>query len=311
MSSTLRYTLIALTGTLLAAAGTQVAAQQATGTFRRTLDVSVPLQLDVATGAGSVTIRGGASGRADVVGDIRVGRGFPGGTAAAEELVRRLEAEPPIELAGGSLRIGHLDREEYRRHVSISYTIEVPADTTVRSRTGSGSQELVGIAGPSKVDTGSGAIALTDIRGPVEASTGSGSIRADGIAGAFNGHTGSGSVRLVQTAGSEAVVSTGSGSAELRGVNGVVRVRTGSGSVTVDGAQGGAWDLQTGSGSIRVYLPQDAAFELDARTGSGAVYAGHPVTVQGAVEKGNLRGVVRGGGPVLRARTGSGGIRIE
>jgi DUF4097 and DUF4098 domain-containing protein YvlB len=225
--------------------------------------------------------------------------------------VRRIEAEPPIELAGGSLRVGYLDTDEYRRYVSISYEIVVPADTTVRSRTGSGSQDLARVAGPVTVNTGSGAITLDDIRGGVEARTGSGSIRADGIAGSFNGSTGSGSVRVVQTANADTTVSTGSGSAELRGVNGALRVRTGSGSVTVDGTQTGEWDLETGSGSIRIRLPDDAAFELDAHTGSGEVYAGHPITVQGRIAKGNLRGAVRGGGPLLRARTGSGGIRIE
>jgi hypothetical protein len=290
---------------------TEAAAQQATGTFQRTLDVSEPLQLDVSTGSGAITIRGGAAGRVEVVGNIRVGRGFRGGADEAEEVVRRLEAEPPIELTGGSLRVGYLDTDEYRRYVSISYEIVVPADTSVRSRTGSGSQDLARVAGPVTVNTGSGAITLDDIRGGVEARTGSGSIRADGIAGAFNGSTGSGSVRVVQTASADTTVSTGSGSAELRGVNGALRVRTGSGSVTVDGTQNGAWDLETGSGSIRIRLPDDAAFELDAHTGSGEVYAGHPITVQGRIAKGNLRGAVRGGGPLLRARTGSGGIRIE
>jgi DUF4097 and DUF4098 domain-containing protein YvlB len=161
------------------------------------------------------------------------------------------------------------------------------------------------------VSTGSGGITLDEVGGAVAARTGSGSINAAGIGGAFEAHTGSGSVSLVQSAAGDVVISTGSGSADVSGVEGALRMRTGSGGLRVQGTQRGTWELQTGSGSIAVRLPQDAAFDLDAHAGSGGVYSDHPIAVQGRIAPDRLNGTVRGGGPLLQARTGSGGIRIE
>ena len=42
----------------------------------------------------------------------------------AEEKVRYIAANPPIEQTGSIISIGRIDKEEYRRNVSISYEIE-------------------------------------------------------------------------------------------------------------------------------------------------------------------------------------------
>lgn len=305
------YRTLWIAAVALALDGSYAAAQQADGSFTRQLDVSTPLELEVATGSGSITVREGAGGRAEIQGRITIHRNFARSAADADELVRRFEAEPPVELEGNRLRVGYVEDDEYRRNVSMSYEITVPADTRVNARSGSGALNVSGVGGPINVSTGSGGITLGAIGGTVAARTGSGSIEATGIAGSFEAHTGSGSVSVVQSAAGDVVVSTGSGSAEVSGVEGALRVRTGSGSVRVDGTQRGAWELQTGSGGIVVRLPDDAAFDLDAHAGSGQVHTDHPVAVVGRVTRGRLAGEVRGGGPLLQARTGSGGIRIE
>jgi hypothetical protein len=304
MARRLRYPAVPLV--LLLAA--PVAAQVATGSFDRTLQVPDSLELDVRTGAGAISIRSGAPGRVEVHGEIRVGRAD---RAAAEALVAKITASPPIELTGSELTIGRLDDALARQSVAISYSITVPAATSIRSRTGSGTQTVVGVAGPVNATTGSGGITLTDIRGAVEAATGSGAIDARGIGGAFKGTAGSGSVTLAQTAPGDVSVSTGSGRVELTGVDGSVRVRTGSGGITVAGKPSNDWNIEAGSGTVRLSLPADAGFTLDAHAGSGSVTTTHPVTVVGSTERGRLRGQVRGGGPTVRIRTGSGGIGIE
>jgi hypothetical protein len=283
-------------------------AQMATGTFDRTLSVGSPLELDVQTGSGAITIRAGAEGTVVVHGEIHVG-GWR--ASEADEIVENIKASPPIELDGNTLRIGRLDESYWRKSVSISYEIVVPAATRVRSRTGSGSQTVTGLAGPVRVESGSGSAALTDIGGATEASTGSGSIRATGIAGAFTGRAGSGRIEVAQTARGDVAVSTGSGSIELKGVDGALRARAGSGSITIDGTPAGEWDIETGSGSVRAHVPNDAAFTLDVQAGSGGVSTSHPVTIEGAVGHGQLRGQVRGGGPTVRIRTGSGGVSLD
>ena len=285
--------------------------QDVTGSFERTLAIDGPVELDVATGSGSIVVRAGDAGRAQIVGRIVVRRVLRRGDEDAEELVRRFENAPPVELAGGRLRVGQIDDHEYYRNVSISYEIQVPVETRVSSRSGSGSQTVSGVRGPVEVSTGSGALTLTDLGGDVDARTGSGSIRADGIAGGFQAQTGSGSVSLVQTAPGDVVISTGSGGSDVKGIEGALRIRSGSGSITAEGTQQGPWDLEAGSGSVNIRLPPDAAFDLDAEGHSGEVYTDHPVAVQRRIARGRLSGQVRGGGPLLRVRTGSGGIRIQ
>ena len=288
--------------------------QGATGSFDRTLNVAEPLELDVQTGSGAIEVRAGAAGKVEVHGEIRVGgwRGlFGGGGAGASDIVQNIKASPPIEQNGNRLVIGRLDESFWRQNVSISYTIVVPAATQLRARSGSGSQSVRGIAGPVVVETGSGSTELTDIGGAAEARTGSGSIHARGIGGAFTGSTGSGQIDVEQTARGDVAASTGSGSVEIKGVDGAARVRTGSGSVTIDGKPTGPWDLDTGSGSVHARMPPDAAFTVDARAGSGGVKTSQPITVSGNLERGTLYGQVRGGGPTVRIRTGSGGISLD
>ena len=298
---------LALLGVLVAALWASEA-RAATGSFEKTLSVDEAIVLDVSTGSGSISISNGASGSVEIIGKIKV-RKRSG--KEAEELVQRFQASPPVELEDGRLLVGHIKDKDYRKNVSISYEILVPAGTAVISQTGSGSQKVSGISAPVEVKTGSGSITLTDIGGAVKARSGSGSIKADGVAGAFEAHTGSGGVRMTQTAPGDVVVTTGSGGSELHNVEGALRVKAGSGRIVVDGRQDGEWKINTGSGSVRIDLPDDAAFTLDVETGSGGIDVNHPVTVQGKISKRHLRGEVRGGGDSLKVDTGSGGVTIN
>ena len=303
-----------LSVSLLLVAAVCARAQGTTGSFDRTLTVAEPVELDVRTGSGSIEVRAGAAGKVEVHGEIRVGswRGFfGGGSAGADDIVEKIKASPPIEQQGNRLTIGRLDESFWQKNVSISYMIVAPANTQVRTRSGSGGQKVSGLAGPVFTETGSGSVEFADIGGAAEARTGSGSIRGRGIAGAFTGSTGSGGIEVEQTAHGDVSASTGSGGVELKGVDGAARVRTGSGSVTIAGKPTGAWEVDTGSGSVSVRMPADAAYTIDAKAGSGGVRTSQPITVSGNIDRGSLYGQVRGGGPTVRIRTGSGGITLD
>ena len=273
---------------------TTIASQPIEGAFERTLAVgSDTLHLDVSTGSGRIEVSAGEPGTARVVGRIR-GRagGWSGGNPAeVEARVRAIEADPPVSLDGDDLRVGHLDRS-LRRRISISYEVVVPPNSTVHARTGSGALRVEGVAGVVEARSGSGRTRVADVGGDVTARTGSGGIEIDAVGGDVNARTGSGSIRI-------------------DGIDAALRARTGSGGIRVAGSPGSGWDLDTGSGSIGVDLPDDAAFEVDARTGSGSVRSDHPVTMDGEARRGRLRGTVRGGGPRVTLRTGSGGITID
>ncbi len=311
MSSTLSSRSI-LWGTALLLTLWSADVQAAKGSFQETYPVTGPFLLDVTTGSGKIEVRAGTAGEISVRGKISVGSGwFSRSKGNAREIVEELEASPPIEIEDGLVRVGHIKEKRLRRNVSISYEIVVPANTRVKSHTGSGSQSITGVEGPVEAGTGSGRLTLSDIGGSVDASAGSGSITAEGIAGAFEAHTGSGGIRLTQVAPGDVEATAGSGSIELRGVVGALRARAGSGRITVDGQMAGPWDLDTGSGSVYVTLPADAAFTLDAESNSSSVVIEHPVTIQGKMSTKRVKGDVRGGGEMLRIETGSGRIRVE
>ncbi len=299
------------------------------GHFERKLTVSGPVDLEVETGSGSITIRPGSADRVEIRGSIRASSNWYLSDGDAESKVRYLESHPPIEQDSNRIRVGHIEDKDLSRNISISYELVVPAATHLRAQSGSGSQSIQGVEGPVDSNTGSGSLRISEIGkevhartgsgsieldsvyGSVRASTGSGSIRAISIAGGLNASMGSGSVKLEQTAPGDVEVSTGSGGVELTGVRGSVRVSTGSGSIHAAGEPAGEWRLRTASGSVTVRLPEQAAFDVEARTSSGHIESSHPITVQGTISPRQFRGKARGGGPLLELSTSSGNIHIE
>jgi len=278
------------------------------GTFDRTLSVSGPVDLEVLTRSGDVTVRAGSSGSVQIHGKIYVGDHWLMGGREAD--VHQIEQNPPIRQEGNSVHIEYVDM----RNISVDYEITVPEETTVRTRSGSGDQLIEGTRGNVEVQTGSGDVKLTKLTGEIHVQTGSGNVRAREIAGTVKGGTGSGDVEIEETGPGDVDMHTGSGNIVARGVQGGFHGEAGSGDITAEGTQSGSWEIHTGSGNVHVQLPANAAFDADISTSSGTVDVGAPVemTVQGRVGDMHkqIRGKVRGGGPLLRVRTGSGDINI-
>ena len=297
------------------------------GEFERTLQVNGHVDLQVETGSGSIEVHRGGSNQIHVVGRISANEWFGGGNA--EERVKKIESNPPIQQSGNDIRIGHIDDPELKHNISISYEITVPENTQLRSSSGSGNQDIAGIAGALEVNTGSGSLKLSNIGAGVRAHTGSGSIDADGVhgslyartgsgsihatnvAGGFDGQTGSGHLTLDQSAPGSVHAETGSGGLELDNVKGSLQASAGSGDIRVQGEATGGWTVRTGSGSVQLRLPSNASFDLDAHTGSGSINLAHPVTVQGSVGRKEVKGKVGGGGVPVEVQTGSGSIQID
>ncbi|HXE74313.1 MAG TPA: DUF4097 family beta strand repeat-containing protein [Candidatus Xenobia bacterium] len=324
-----RWVLVGL-GVALAVAAAVAQAATAKGTFERTLTVTGPVDLAVLTGSGHINVRAVEGNQVRIRGLVEARSGWWGNNSLdPEEKVRRIVSSPPITQTGNSIHIGRIEEKELQENVSVSYEIEVPANTRFKGETGSGHQTIEGLKGPVQTSTGSGHlkifridsgveaktgsghIELADIRGDVRAETGSGHITATGVAGNFRGDTGSGSVELQLAVPAEADIETGSGSVEVTGARGGLRISTGSGSIEIEGQPTEDWKLETGSGGISIRLPAEAAFELDAHSDSGRVHTSHPVTVVGTQKPNALRGTVRGGGPRLSLETGSGTITIH
>jgi DUF4097 and DUF4098 domain-containing protein YvlB len=296
------------------------------GSFQRTLQVTGPVNLDLNTGSGSVNVRTGSSSEVQVTGHIKTTNWLGGN---ADERVKRIEANPPIQQSGNDIRIDHIDDSELQHNISISYDLVVPPETQLHSHTGSGSQSVEGLQKQIEIESGSGGLKISDIgdtvraetgsgeieidrvKGNVRTKAGSGSIRATDIAGGFEGRTGSGHITLEQTASGSVLANTGSGGMELRGVHGSLDARAGSGTITAEGNPTGSWTVDSGSGNIHLKLASDAGFDLDAHTSSGSITVSQPVTVQGTMGHKELRGKVHGGGVPVQVETGSGNIEIQ
>jgi len=276
------------------------------GSFQRDLKVSGPVDLEVLTRSGDISIRSGPAGTVAIHGRIHVNERWMDG--GKESDVRELEQNPPIRQSGNSIRIDYPSARE----ISIDYEITLPADASVRTHSGSGDQTVQGLRNNLNLESGSGDMRLSDIKGEVRLHTGSGDVEARDVTGSFNAEAGSGNIRLESSDAGDVRARTGSGGIELRGVKGSLHVDAGSGDITVDGSPTQAWEVRTGSGDVRLRVPGEAAFNLEASTGSGELRVNHPVTIEGNLRsRHTVTGQVHGGGPVLAVHTGSGDVEID
>lgn len=300
------------------------------GTFDRSLTVSGPLELEVSSGSGNIYVRTGPAGTVQVHGRVRASGG-PWATlngSSAEDRIREIERNPPIVQDGNRIEIGPKRWNDGWNGISISYEITVPANARVQARSGSGDLEVADVAGPVEVSTGSGDITLGRITDDVTARTGSGDIELEGAASArtstgsgnviaqavrgdIDARSGSGDIILSQAGKGSVEVSTGSGNIELTGATGPLHVRASSGDIRLEGGPTSDWDVSASSGSVRLRLPDKAGVDLDLRSSSGRIESSVPITIRGSQSRRELRGQVRGGGPLVHVNTSSGGIIVE
>ena len=199
------------------------------------------------------------------------------------------------------------------RHVSIDYEITTPANTMLVAESGSGDLQLSNINGTVKAHTGSGSIRADKLGSGSRLETGSGTIEANNLMGSTTLQTGSGEIHAQLASAGDVVAGTGSG-----------RYQTGQCTRSGEGGDrvGHTRDqrathctLEAGDGLGRYFAAagQHAHFTLDAETGSGSVKSDPPLTMttHGSTDKHHVSGTVNGGGPTIKAETGSGDIHIQ
>ena len=313
---------------LVALAVVQLQAAE-TGSFDKTLQVSGAVDLNVMSGSGNITVRTGASSVVHVSAKIRARDQWFGGGMSAHEKIQKIQANPPIEQTGNTIRIGRIEDRELQQNVSIDYDLTVPAQTKFTSNTGSGDQTINGLQLPLNAKSGSanltvenigadvrlgggsGDLKITSVKGALNAGAGSGNIRATGVSGEITANTGSGEVEVEQVGSGNVRIGTGSGNVKVRGVRGGLKVETGSGDIHVEGEPTNDWRASAGSGNIELKVPASTSFNIDAKTSSGDLKVNRPVTMQGNLGKHHIQGKVGNGGVLLDLHTGSGDIEIN
>lgn len=295
--------------------------------FERTFDAAQVSKLDVVTHRGRIEVIAGEAGRIVVTGaaTIRVGWNVP---ADAVEIARRVAAAPPIQRDGDTVRLSPPADAASERAVTVSYRVQVPPNTEVRTSSDSGATSVRGVAGPVAVRTQSAAIDVGGLAGGATLATGSGAVSAEGLKGAlsvatrsgsFTGadlgaslhaRTQSGDINATLAGTGDVDVESGSSAIRLRGVRAKLTAKTQSGQIVAQGAPRADWIATTGSSTVILHIDAASAFVVDAASRSASVVVeGAPV--QGTVGKRAVLGTVNGGGSQVRIRTGSGAIRVH
>ena len=294
--------------------------------FDRTLKVDGPVRLEILAGSGRIVVRGGTPGVVHIHGEVRGGGlSMQGGLRWIEEVA----ANPPVEQAGNSIRIGRRLPDPLFTWASISYTVETPADTELKAKNGSGGIEVSGVKEPLTLAAGSGGVTVENAGDNIDLKVGSGGARATHVGGKvtfecgsgrvaledvreeIRGSSGSGEIRIDRAQG-RVNVHTGSGGIYVSGAAQDVRAGTGSGNLEVNGnpAPDAFWDLGTRSGRIELTVPAGASFSLSAQTRSGNVQAGLPIMIEEQTRR-TLRARVGDGRAHVQLQTSSGNIRIQ
>jgi DUF4097 and DUF4098 domain-containing protein YvlB len=126
------------------------------------------------------------------------------------------------------------------------------------------------------LETQNGSIAIADVRGNLSFRAQNGAINLDSVAGNVRGRTTNGGV-----------------DAELTG----------------DTWEGTGLDLETTNGGVRLRIPENYSARLETGTVHGGIDIDFPVTLQGRIGR-ELSTTLGDGGPLVRAETTNGGVRI-
>ncbi len=163
--------------------------------------------------------------------------------------------------------------------------VDAPVTSTIRVR---GRDVSTFVDSVKKVDisTIGGDISLRRIASGVVASSGRGDVTVEASEGPMRLNTTTGNILVFEASPSEVgevfKANTHSGSISLQSVNyRQLNVDSISGSLMYGGKimPGGTYDMRTSKGSIRLFVPQDAAFQIQSTYGYGSFITDIPVDV--------------------------------
>lgn len=241
--------------------------------MRKDFAIDRPVEADVKLGLGRVDTQ----------------RAEPGTAWAQVEAVDpsheasvRLAAQATITLDGHRLRVHLPESGRLFRRAEIAVALGLPAASSLAVKGGAVDVTVLGGVDAAAVKLGAGDITIDEATTALDVKAGQTDVRV-GTVGDVNVTTGQGSVRLGSTDGAVAVKggSVDLDIAEARA--GTVVFTTGSGSASVAVAAGTTveMDLVSASGDVRCELPMEssappagAGLRLRARTGSGDLRVG-------------------------------------
>ncbi len=170
-----------------------------------------------------------------------------------ESRIRELEAHPPIEQNGNSIRVAVRGRSMLRG-ISMRLEVEAPRESRLRARADSGGIDVRGIKGPVDCRTGSGGIHASEIDGEVRAAADPGGIRVRSVNGPVYARADSGGIEALEIAGSvDAEVDSG-GVRVSQTTPGLIKTRADSGGAVITLAKASGYDIRAHDGKMSADL---------------------------------------------------------
>jgi putative adhesin len=326
--------LLSLSAGLLASAcvnGNSVTAEaQGQGDIQRTFSVQPGGRLVMDVEPGSIEVK--TTGDSRIVVDVfrKVERGSEG---RAEDILRQHEVN--FEQQGNDLtiraRFPHENFRFWRRSgLQVRYVVSIPTEFNVDLKTSGGGIRVDDLKGEVRVKTSGGGLQFGKIEGPIIGNTSGGGISLAGCNGKVDVKTSGGGITIGPGSG-ELLAETSGGGIEIGNYAGDAVVRTSGGGIKINRIEGsidastsggpifaalGAQPkkdcrLHTSGGGITVELDEALSFNIDAEASGGNVSTDLPVTVQGELRKGSLRGTLNGGGQALILRTSGGSVHLR
>ena len=286
----------------------EVVADNVEGVFDKSLTVTGPVALELESRSGSVEVIGSSGDEVRVHGKIRAGWNMS--REEAEKRVKALQADPPVRLDNGVIRIGHSVAPALFDDISVSYEISLPERAKVTLHSRSGSQTIERIAGPVMLEARSGSVRVREVSGDVEAHVSSGSLTVEHVKGALTAESSSGSQTFRDIEGGVHTQAS-SGSVKLEEIRGPVEVKASSGSVRVSQAAAAPVKVDCSSGSIHVETATGAGYDFDIQTSSGGIGLPDDDVTLTQSDKRHKKGALRGGGPLIALQARSGGVQVR
>jgi hypothetical protein len=182
----------------------------------------------------------------------------------------------------------------------------------VRVRTSGGGLQFGKIEGPIIGNTSGGGITLAGCKGKVDVRTSGGGIDIGSGSGDLFAETSGGGIKIADFVG-DAFVRTSGGAIRINRIEGAIDASTSGGPIVA--ALGGQpkkdCRLHTSGGGITVDLDEALSLNINAEASGGGVSTDLPLTVQGELRNGRLRGALNEGGPLLNLHTSGGSIHLR
>lgn len=291
---------------LLATVGvTSVQAQRSNDAYQiEVFDISTP-EMILETSGGFIEIVG--SNRSTVEVQIYARKG---GRYITEGDLEEMSLE--VSQEGNSIQIiaeSSSNGWNWGNSTNISYRVYAPTSSSVVMNTSGGSLEVSGITGTIRGRTSGGSIDLSDITGTAEVRTSGGAMTFTDFNGELFGRTSGGSISVRRTRGSVDVRSSGGPITITESYGGPISARTSGGSITCELSRvKGDIDLDTSGGSITIDIPLQKGYELDLK---GSRVDVDMVQFTGRSERNKMVGTIMSGGPLVRASTSGGTVRLR